>query len=264
MVKLKTKRRLLRNHNPDRHDGKARSGEKDWERIYNELAVTIEHNDTEMEGHTQTFKDRAKRLLQLRDTRAREAELIRLERGITTTTQAPRENNTAGPNTLRAQQLQQRPPTSFQNRNTVNDFDHRDYGEGTGRLPRHQDGDGHMRGGHYDGHVRGGHHDGFQSRGAHHDGYQARRFSREPSPRGGPIPDSIRDVSRDADPVPKESGGSAKPPPSRSQMQPAITTVRRCYNCGGEDHLASECPKTGGDGGARRRAAGSRSPSGRA
>jgi hypothetical protein len=66
-----------------RQDGKAKPGEKDWERIYHELSAKIEHNDTEMRGHTHTFKDRAKRLLQLRDTRSREAELLRLERGFT-------------------------------------------------------------------------------------------------------------------------------------------------------------------------------------
>lgn len=246
-----------------RHDGKAKPGEKEWERIYNELSTKIEHNDTEMKGHTHTFKDRAKRLLQLRDTRAREAELLRIERSITGP--GPRDSQDTGSSTLRGHQSQQQ-PSSFRNRNPANDFDHRDYGDGAGRTARQQEGDGTRRG-QYGGNVRGGQHDSFHSRGSHEDGYQTRRFSREPSPRGGTASDSLRESGRDrreTEPTHhKDSGGNDNLPPSRSQMQPTTSNVRRCYNCGGEDHLASECPKIGGDGGARRRAASSRSPSGR-
>jgi hypothetical protein len=261
-----------------RQDGKAKPGEKDWERIYNELSAKIEHNDTEMRGHTHTFKDRAKRLLQLRDTRAREAELLRLERGVTGP--GPRDGNDTGSNTLRGHQSQRQPP-SFRDRNPSNDFDHRDYGEGPDRPARPQEGDGTRRG-QYGGHARGGHTSGFQPRGERDDGYHARQFSRERSPHDGNMRTSqdrdgasrtpplrhssgpTSDTSRDrTESNHNDSGGNANPPPSRSQMQPTLHTVRRCYNCGGEDHLASECPKIGGDGGARRRAASSRSPSGR-
>jgi hypothetical protein len=59
------------------------SDTKDWSAILQRLASEIEHNSKDLEGHV-SDKEKAKRLLSLRDSRKREQELLNLERSATT------------------------------------------------------------------------------------------------------------------------------------------------------------------------------------
>jgi hypothetical protein len=188
-----------------RQDTRTTKGDKDWERIYRELSSTIEHNDTEMKGHTHTFRDRAKRLMQLRDNRAREAELLRLERSMSS---ASGEGNTSTTQ-LRHQLQQQQQASRPQQRHT----DHRDYGDGSSRPHQYFD---------------------RQERRDRHDGSAEMRSAemrwREQSPRGttqGQEPRVPREASRERPPDRNDNNNNANAPnrtplssvvASRSQM----------------------------------------------
>jgi hypothetical protein len=240
----------------DKDKDSKKSDQTDWEKAYKDLSATVEHNETEMRGHTHSFKDRVKRLLALRDARAREALLISMEKGG-----SQREGSAQRSDGHRAdggsayggsygghraeggggrgggqsygQRQRSHSPRHYQ--------DHRDYeGSSAPAYNRSQQFDrGHGHEAHFD---RGSHRqDDFQLQPQR----QQQPSGRGQSPRGGQVSDQQQ-----------------QHPPSKSQITPSETTVRRCYNCGGEGHLASNCPKIGGDGSnVRRHASGSRSPS---
>jgi hypothetical protein len=61
-------------------DGAA-DGEEHWRKRYEEMSDTIEHNESEMKGHTDTYRDRVVRLLQIQDARRRDSQMREMERG---------------------------------------------------------------------------------------------------------------------------------------------------------------------------------------
>jgi hypothetical protein len=251
----------------DKDSRKPDKDQTDWEKAYKELSATIEHNETEMRGHTHSYKDRVKRLLALRDARAREALLISMEKGG-----SQREGSAQRSDGHRAdsgnayggsygghraeggggrgggqtygQRQRSHSPRHYQ--------DHRDYEVSS--APAYQ------RSQHDPGH---GTEASFERTSYRQDNFRAQsprqQHVRGQSPRSA-------DRGQISDHQTQDHGGAyrqAPPhPPSKSQIVPSENTVRRCYNCGDEGHLASNCPKIGGDGGGvRRHASGSRSPS---
>jgi hypothetical protein len=234
----------------DRDPRKTDRDQTDWEQAYKELSATIEHNDTEMRGHTHSYKDRVKRLLSLRDARAREAFLISVEK------RNSQRSSSDGPGqrsdgSHRTEGGAARPPFYGQRSHSPRAYqDHRNYESGNlSTYNRNQQ---------YD----------RDSEPCDRAPHRQDSF-REPSPRQlharGHSP---RATDRgQANELPSQDHGGAHRhspphPPSKSQITPSETTVRRCYNCGHEGHLASNCPKIGGDGSSvRRHASSSRSPS---
>jgi hypothetical protein len=78
-----------RDRSSDRHTGRQDRSEqgrtsepKDWSSILQHLSAQVEHNPRDLEGHV-SDKEKAKRLLSLRDARKREQELNDLERSLT-------------------------------------------------------------------------------------------------------------------------------------------------------------------------------------
>jgi hypothetical protein len=69
-------------HDRNEHSSRA-SDNKDWSGVLRRLSAEIEHNPKDLEGHA-SDKEKAKRLLSLRDSRKREQELHNLERAVTT------------------------------------------------------------------------------------------------------------------------------------------------------------------------------------
>jgi hypothetical protein len=61
--------------------GGQKDAPQDWTRILRRLSAEIDHSPSDLEGHT-TDKDKAKRLLSLRDARRRQEELRDLERSL--------------------------------------------------------------------------------------------------------------------------------------------------------------------------------------
>lgn len=258
----------------DKDSRKTDKDQTDWEKAYKDLSATIEHNETEMRGHTQSYKDRVKRLLALRDARAREVLLISMEKGGSQREgsahrsdgrradsgsayggsygghRAEGERGRAegggghGGGQTYGQRQRSHSPRHYQ--------DHRDYEVGSAPT--------YSRSQQFD---RSHGHEAQLDRGSYRqDGFQSPRQQqpRGQSPRGGASDrGQISDQQQDHEGAYRQATSQ---PPSKSQITPSETTVRRCYNCGGEGHLASNCPKIGGDGGSvRRHASGSRSPS---
>jgi hypothetical protein len=248
-------------------DKKPSSDGTDWEKMFRELSQEIEANETEMRGHTQTYKDRVKRLLSLRDSRAREAFLTSLEKGgghsgSQQRTDGGRARNFNTPQDSGQQRGSSYPQSSggqFRSHSPRRAQDHRNF---EGPAPstynqRHQD--------------RGQHHDSGRNQQFDERHQQQRDVNfnsdRSPAPSPGYREQSPRpSESRQGDQQQQNQGGAPRAatshPPSRSQVAPPDSASNRCYNCGGEGHLARQCPKIGGDGGRGGRTGNaSRSPS---
>lgn len=229
----------------------------DWEKTYKELSATIEANETEMRGHTHSYRERVKRLLSLRDARNREALLVSMEKGGGSALRhSSTETHRGGGSSAAPYQPRndQRHDQRHRSHSPRHYQDHRDY-EQAGAPP-------YNRGQQYD-HSRGG------GQWDHHHLQPRRDPPRDAPPRErdqSPRPYQREQSPRPADMREQDQGGARQTPtypPSKSQVAPTEGTQRRCFNCGGDDHLARECPKIGGDGGSarRQRAANSRSPS---
>jgi hypothetical protein len=266
----------------DKSQSKQSAQETDWDRKFAELSKTIEANETEMRGHTKTARDKVKRLLQLRDSRHREAELLHMEKGEAAPISRSKEGGggAAAPYHGREQHYHSKeggggaaapyhgreqhyhsnrdqPPSSHRDqRHSQSRSPGRSYGYDQRQDQRHFDGPPSARNPHTD--------TSWQNDQAPRR-YQSPR-SDSPSARRDEY--SAQQAGGGARPTHQEQGGGAarqpqqQQTPSRSQMAPAQSTQRKCYNCGGNDHLSRECPKIGygADGGARRSANHSRSP----
>jgi hypothetical protein len=266
VTKGKSPARQVEEPSQPRHDKfkqATKAEETDWDRKFAELSKTIEANETEMRGHTKTARDKVKRLLQLRDSRNREAELLHMEKGDT----PPNSRSKEGGGGAAAAPYHGREQHYHSNRDPP-PHSHRDQRQSQSRSPRRTYGyDQRQDQRHFDGppSARNPHTDtSWQSEHAHRR-YQSPR-SDSPSARRDDY--SAQQAGGGARPPHQEQGGGAarqpqqQQTPSRSQMAPTQSTQRKCYNCGGDDHISRECPKIGygADGGARRSANHSRSP----
>ncbi len=209
--------------------------EESWKKRFEELADTIEHNDTEMKGHTDSYRDRVFRLLQLQDARRRDAQMRAMERG--------KSLSDVFSGGGRAQQSQ-----------AAGGHSHKDDGYRSsrnshkGRFNRNDERD--FRGGYRD---RDRHRNGNDSSGDEMRDSQSNRRGSYKEQR------EERKDQREDSRSPAKQREHHQSTESRSQLGASgplsHPPARLCYNCREEGHLASDCPhpprRSGAGGGGR-------------
>lgn len=252
--------------------GSSKSDSADWKRLFEDLAPSVEHNASEMQGHESTWKSKYQRLLQIRDGRLREAHMRQIEKGNHKSTDQG--GGAAAPYKSRSPPREQRERQDYRDRSR----------DGSGHRDRQRDGgydtrrDGNYRrggGGSQDrpygfGDERG---ERYQQRETQHGrsgGNQERAYSsqererhevRDQSPhshsgRAQRSPSAERRVpeneSRQRDQKQAQPSSSSTSH-SRTQLGAGNAASTRCYNCDGTGHLARDCTHPARGGGTQRR-----------
>jgi len=256
-------------HKPGTGNGGRNDG-TDWKRLFEELAQTVEHNASEMQGHEHTWKAKYQRLLQIRDGRSREAHMRQIEKGAFKHTDTgggsangyksrspQRDRREYRDRSREGNGFQQRDGRS-DGREGTRDVHWRKGGSGgSSQERRYDDRDDRYLPQRESQNDRSGNRPSLQQQERSHDSQQ-RQHNREPSPHSRTVRDQ-RSPSVDHGPPENDSrqrdqkASQRNTSQSRTQLGGGSASSSRCYNCDGTGHLARDCPQPQRGGGANRR-----------